>query len=351
MAIGNHLGGDDLAEKATAMGIDATEMLIKSLLLASGKLSKLGVKGAVTCVVQVGKTGAKCLTYAKQHGGVGLKKLREGDAALSHVDLPTDKDLATFCKTFKHYKIPYNIELIKDEGLYRVTYHAKQADIAELALKECNKNSVRNNNDISDNKSFVVANEKEMNIIRDVADKYNVALDVTENKDSGTYTIAFSADKADTLEVALNECVQRLEAEKQKEKEVENQVKNTDEKVDADKGSHEKKPSNEESEKFNKEEGQGQEEVSNTDNKSISSPQEQKAKSDHEHIKDTSDKSSSKTEKDTSLKEKKDNTVPERASDHRKMKDRLDAAEKIAQKKNAERNVRVKEKNIEKGDR
>lgn len=323
MAIGNHLGGDDLAEKTTAMGIDATEMLIKSLLIASGKLSKLGVKGALTCVVQVGKTGAKCLTYAKQHGGVGLKKLREGDAALSHVDLPTDEDLATFCETFKHYKIPYNIELIKDEGLYRVTYHAKQADIAELALKECNKNSVRNN-DISDNKSFVVANEKDMNIIRDVADKYNVTLDVTENKDAGTYTIAFSADKADTLEAALNECVQRLENERLKDKEVENHVENTEEK--------ESEKSNKE--KSNKEEGLGKEEVSNTDTKSISSQQEQQAKGDHEHIK-----------------EKEDNTVPERASDHRKMKDRLDAAEKIAQKKNAERNVRVKEKNIEKGDR
>lgn len=332
MAVSNHIGGNEIPEQLAAMGVDIGESIV-SFLARTAARGALGTgKEAVSLFFAAGKAGKSFVVGKIEKGGVSLKTLAKNNDALSQVDVNSKSDFDIISKTLKKYHLPYNVEYDKGSGVYTVTYYAKQADIMEKALKECAKN-LQAEKELQAEKapevvevvepqevkaieqhdlrieqhvkadSVNITTPEEFSAVKETMDKYGVMFGAERDVESGIYTMSFvSAKDSYTLEKALKESAYKIEglrSSQQNEKDAE--IDNA--------------------------------QVSAED---VSEKVEEKK---HEVKREEKNDKSSPTSRDS---KSKDEIM--RASDEKRMKDRLEAAERISEVKNAARNV--KERNL-----
>lgn len=337
MAVSNHIGGNEVPEQLAAMGVDIGES-IASFLARTAARGALGTgKEAMSLFFAAGKAGMSCIVGKMEKGGVDLRALTKNNEALSQVDVNSRDDFKTISKTLKKYNVPYNVEYDKGSGVYTVTYYAKQADIMEKALKECAKN-LQAEKELQAEKapevvevaepqevkaieqrevplleqhvkadSVNITTPEEFSTVKETMDKYGVMFGAERDVESGIYTMSFvSAKDSYTLEKALKESAYKIEglrSSQQNEKDAE--IDNA--------------------------------QVSAED---VSEKVEEKK---HEVKREEKNDKSSPTSRDS---KSKDEIM--RASDEKRMKDRLEAAERISEVKNAARNVKERDLRREK---
>ena len=336
MAVSNHIGGNEIPEQLAAIGVDIGES-IASFLARTANRTALGTgKEAVSLFFSAGKAGMSCIVGKIEKGGVTLKNLTKNNEALSQVDVNSKDDFKTISKTLKKYHTPYNVEYDKESGVYTVTYHAKQADIMEKALKECAKNLQVEKDlqvatpevvDVVDYQevkaieqrevllleqrvkadSVNITTSEEFSAVKETMDKYGVMFGAERDIESGIYTISFvSAKDAPTLEKALKESAYKIESLRAAQE----VAKDT--------------------------------EIDNSQETAEDLSEQTKEKTHEVKREEKNDKSSS-TSRDS---KSKDEIM--RASDEKRMKDRLEAAERISEIKNAARDVKEKDLRREK---
>lgn len=346
MAVSNHIGGNEIPEQLAAMGIDIGEsiasVLAKTANRTAGRVALGTGKKTVSLFCAVGKTGLSCIVGIVEKGGVSLKELTKNNEALSQVDVNSKDDFKTISKILKKYNVPYNVDYDKGSDVYTITYHAKQADIMEKALKECTKNlqaekdqkAVKQTDkdaevvDVVDRQEVKAIEQREVPLleqhvrvdstnittpeeftaVKETMDKYGVMFGAERDIESGMYTLSFvSAKDAYTLEKALKESSYKIEGLRSaKENVKDSEIDNTRETVE-----------------------------------NLSSEQEKEKT--HEVKHGGKNDKSSPTSRDS---KSKDDVM--RASDERRMKERLEAAERISEIKNAARDVKVKDLRREK---
>ncbi len=335
MAVSNHIGGNEVPEQLAAMGVDIGESIASFLARTAGRGALGTGKETVSLFFAAGKAGMSCIVGKMEKGGVDLKALTKNNEALSQVDVNSRDDFKTISKTLKKYNVPYNVEYDKRSGVYTVTYYAKQADIMEKALKECAKN-LQAKKELQEEKapevvevvepepqevkaieqrevplleqrikadSVNITTPEEFSAVKETMDKYGVMFGAEQDVESGIYTMSFvSAKDSYTLEKAFKESTYKIEdmrsaQENEKDAEIDNEQVNAE---DFSEKAEEKK---------------------------------------HEVKREEKNDKSSPTSRDT---KSKDEVM--RASDEKYMKDRLEAAERISEVKNAARDV--KERNL-----
>lgn len=340
MAVSNHIGGNEIPEQLAAMGVDIGESIASFLARMAGRGALGTGKKAVSLFFAAGKAGMSCIVGKMEKGGVDLKALTKNNEALSQVDVNSRDDFKTISKTLKKYNVPYNVEYDKGSGVYTVTYYAKQADIMEKALKECAKN-LQAEKELQAEKapevvevvevvepqevkaieqrevplleqhvksdSVNITTPEEFSAVKETMDKYGVMFGAERDVESGIYTMSFvSAKDSYTLEKALKESAYKIEGlrsaqDNEKDVEIDNAQVNAED---------------------------------------VSEKVEEKK---HEVKREEKNDKSSPTSRDS---KSKDEIM--RASDEKRMKDRLEAAERISEVKNAARSVKERDLRREK---